>query len=258
MKKIILKCLALLMLVLLVGCGPSEAKYIGQRSVQYDEAKKGWNVFWAFAISENSSSFTKQEADINIEIVNDEGESVYKETKHVSEENYGEWKNNFTGNSQTLGSIFIPVGEVSKGKSQYGTLSLSATLPSGAQFDPEQIYVMNLPLMDLSISMPSLPMTINNYDYYGNVEKVGELTKLEFKYEYSATGEATLKLLTSPEGDSYFYVPYKVKDSDGIIVDSGEMFFGPLSEGDVIKTNIYLNNVELGENYTIELSDYSW
>ncbi len=246
--------------LLLSACSstPKEAQYIGDRSVQYNEAKKGWDVFWAFYLTENDNDGVAQEADINVEIVNDQGDSIYKKTTHVTESDYSKWTYNLTNQEKLLGNIFIPNSNITKGVETTGQLKLSATLPSGGGFDPVDLYIYNLPLMDLSVSAPDLPIVINNYDYYGNVDTTAEITKLNFIYEYSASAEIVLTMTYNKDGDTeddYFQVPYKVKDADGIIVDSGTFFCGPLSVGDTIKESTYFMNVKLGTDYTIEFSD---
>lgn len=259
MKKGLFTCLSLALLMLLSGCGAKEASYIGNRNVQYDDAKKCQRVFFGFYAAENSDPIT-QEADISIEITNDDGAKVYSNTIHVDETNYAEWTNVFAG-TRMLGSVEIPDSEIEKGTVATGTLSVAATLPSGNAFDPEQISVYNLPMMDLSIQVPELPVTITNFGWEGAVEKTGELQKIEFNYQYGCEVTAFLKLLSNENTETssdYFYVPYKVKDKDGVVVETGQLFFGPLSVGDTAKVNTYMGNLKLGEDYVIEFSDYSW
>ncbi len=258
MKKGFIMCLSLVLLIL-SGCGAKEAAYIGNRSVQYDDAKKCQRVFFGFYASENSEPM-KQEADISVEITNDDGTKVYSDTIHVDETNYTEWTNAISGN-RTLGSVEIPDSKIVKGTVATGTLSLNAVLPSGNTFEPEKLLVYNLPLLDLSVKVPDLPITITNFGWEGNPEKTGELQKIEFNYDYACEVTAVLKLLSNENGETssdYFYVPYKIKDKDGIVVDSGQLFFGPLSVGDTAKVNTYSGNLKLGEDYVIEFSDYSW
>lgn len=260
MKRRMLMICCCMLVLLVAGCSskPKEAQYIGERSAQYNEAKKGWDVFWGFYTSETSKDGVMQEADINVEIINDNGESVYKNTIHVTDENYGKWTYNLTNQERLLGNIFIPNSSITKGSTTTGQMKLSATLPSGAVFDPESLYVYNLPLMDLSVKTPDLPVTVNNFDYYGNIDTTVEIQKIDFKYEYSASAEFVITMTYNKDGnseDEYVQIPYKIKDSSGVIVESGTLFCGPLSVGDTIKESTYMMDVKLGENYTIEFSD---
>lgn len=256
MKKAIIAVLSATALIL-GGCGAKEAAYIGDRSVQYDDAKQCQRVFFGFYVSENSEPIS-QEADINVEITNDDGKKVYSNTFHVDETNYTEWTNMLSV-KKTLGSVEIPNSEIEKGTVETGTLSIGAVLPSGNVFEDEKFSVYGLPLMDLSVEVPQLPITITNYGWEGAVEKTGELQKIEFDYEYTCKVTAVVNLLSNENSSSdYFYVPYKVKDKDGIVVESGNFFFGPISAGDTARVETYMGNLKLGEDYTIEFSDYSW
>ena len=262
MKKTSTAFLAGILCFGLTACGAKEASYIGNRTVQYNDAEKEYTVFFGFYNSESTDAESvKQEADISVRIVNDDGAEVYSGTTHVDESNYGEWENNFWKTSKVLGTVVIDSDSIEKGTTENGTLYLGATLPSGAGFEEEKLTVYSLPLMDVSVKAPDLPLTINSYDYNGELEMTATIDKLEFKYEYSCELEYTLTLTSNTNGensDDYFHVPYKVKDADGIVVDSGDLFAGPLSVGDTVKETTYLGNVKLGENYTIEFSDYSW
>ena len=211
-----------------------------------------------FYYTEDGEKGVSQEADIHLEIINDGGESVYKKTTHVTEEDYSMWTYNFTNEDVLLGHLFIPTSDIDKGNEKTGQLKLSASLPSGSAFEPVELYVYDLPLEDLSITTPEYPITVNNYDYYGNIKTTAEISKITYEYDYSATMEIVITMTFNKDGDSeddYFDVPYKIKDSDGVIVDSGTVLCGPLSVGDTIKEQTYLGNVELGETYSIEFLD---
>ena len=262
MRKAFKVLLAGIACMALTACGAKEAAYIGNRSVQYDEAKKEYTVFFGFYHTDSQDSEpVKQEADISVRIVNDDGAEVYSDTMHVDENNYGEWTNNLWKSSKILGTVTVNSASIEKGTTENGILYVGATLPSGAGFEEEQLSVYGLPLMDVSIQAPDLPVSINNYKYDGTVETTATIDKLEFSYDYSCHLEYTITMTSNVNGDSsddYFHVPYKIKDSSGIVVDSGTLFAGPMAVNDTIKNSTYISGVKLGENYTIEFSDYSW
>lgn len=241
------------------GLGKKEAKFIGDRSVQYDETNGTQTVFFAFYASENSDAM-KQEADISITITNDDGTVVYDKVTHVTEDDYAEWTNAFSG-TRLLGSVTINENEIEKGTTETGSIAIGATLPSGNGFEAESQYIYGLPLMDIDIATPALPVTVNNYGWEDALEQTISIDNIEFNYDFSCSATITATMTYNANGDiadDYVDVPYKIKDSDGVVVDSGTFFIGPLSVGDTVKTDTYVMGVELGKSYTIEFSDYRW
>ena len=239
---------------------PQEAQYIGDRRVEYDEANHRHIVYFSFYV-EYSFEHIKQEADISIKIVNQKDQVVYDKTTHVTEKDYYDFTTTSQDLSHLYGVVYIKDDEIKKGQTEYGTLTIGATLPSGNYFEDHTIQMFDLPLLDFSMTLKNkLPVTINGYDYSGKETSM----KIEsFQAEKGGLGAEITLVATMTynkkgnDSNDYARVSYKIKDSEGMVVSSGDIMFGPLAVGDKTKeTEICVGTFELGEKYTIELLDY--
>lgn len=62
---------------------------------------------------------------------------------------------------------------------------------------------------------------------------------------------------TSDSG--YDMISYKLYDSAGYLVDSGNIYLSSLSAGDKFKDDsVVIYDITPGESYTFQLSEYSW
>lgn len=59
---------------------------------------------------------------------------------------------------------------------------------------------------------------------------------------------------------SYDIISYKLLDSEGYLVDSGQVYLGTsLNTGDKFRDDsLVVYNLTPGETYTLQLLDYSW
>lgn len=99
-------------------------------------------------------------------------------------------------------------------------------------------------------------------DYMGGVAAVIEIQSAE--YSFDSDYSPKLSIIVSGQklsgGDSIGYdmVIYKLYDSDGYMVDSGNLYLQSLSAGDKFKEEIIVYDVTPGETYTLKLFEYSW
>lgn len=139
-------------------------------------------------------------------------------------------------------------------------------MPDGVWFEEETMNVMDLPISGLDLTIPSLPCSVNEVDYKGNIEKTVEVQSLTPNYKSYGSGSGSLtfsikaKMTYNSKGNSssdYVYIGYKIKDSEGVIVDSGSFMVGPLAVGDVVVEEEYASadKINLNGKYTIELYD---
>ncbi len=65
---------------------------------------------------------------------------------------------------------------------------------------------------------------------------------------------------SSGNSDSgYDMISYKLYDSAGYLVDSGNIYLSSLSAGDKFKDDsVVIYDITPGESYTFQLSEYSW
>ena len=237
--------------------------YMGDRTVQYTEAKKSHQVFWSFSETQGGE-YISADATITIKIVNENGETVYDKETHVDESYYTTYTNPYWDTPRYLGCINIAQSDIKKGTISKGVLYISSILDSGLWWDPYEVSITDLPLMDFNITLPALPTTIKNYTYNGSLERKIEVQNIDYTYEANYDGTVTLKLnikakmLYNNKGNSHSdnsKIGYKIKDSEGFVVNSGTMILDPVSVGDMIKEEQPVFNLKLGEAYTLELID---
>lgn len=204
----------------------SEVCYISNRTVQDDE--DGYTFLFSF-LDANENEI-KAPATVKLKIVNDAGATVYNATKNVTESDFSTWSNRLSGKSWLQAAIYIKFSEITKGTVENGKLYYQITSSSGISFDEFTLDVDGLPIKGSTITLPSVPQTIHDYDYDNDIETSVKITNI--RYEISGddlyiyfTGEKTY----DDEGGGYSRscnVGWKLYDSEGYIKESG-IFYSP-------------------------------
>lgn len=240
---------------------PESANYIGNRTVDYDEANSRYRVFFSFSVYEDSE-YIKQDANIKIRIEDDKGTELYNKVTAVTDEDYSEWTNNNWDGSRLMGVVYIPEKEIKKGASDTGKLYLSAYLENDENsWDEYAMNIYDLKIAQSTFKTPKLPYTVNEYDYKKNLKTTVSLESIAFEQSSYGSVDVTLKakMTYNAKGanhSDYAHIGYKVKDEDGVVVGSGTFMVGPLAVGDVVQDKTYLSgDYEIGKKYTVELLD---
>ena len=236
------------------------AQYFGNRSVQYEEENSWHQVFFSFSVTEDGE-LIRQEAIIHLSITNDDGVQVYKGDHNVTDKDYSMWTSTFRG-TQLLGCIYIKDSEITQGTKSSGVLTISAELKDGSYWAEDRLQISDLPVLPLQITIPQAPLTLKEYDYNGKTARKMEIN--DISYEVSDWGTLTVtftvKMLENKNGKNssdYCYFGYKLKNSAGVIIDSGTCIAGPLSVGEAIREEEYMgSDLNRGESYTLEFYDY--
>ena len=234
-------------------------KYIADRSIQYEEKDKEFNLLFSF--KDSSENRIKSDAKFDIRIVNDEGETVFEGTKNITKDNFSTWTSPLYGD-RLLGSIKIPCSEIKKGKSSSGTIYFTVSKDNVFYFDESTLDInFDLPIKDVQLIIPTLPVEVGESISYIGSSKI-RITNI--KYDASEYDPTSINITYSGEmiqkNSSYLdYVmfSYRVLDESGQIVDSGTAMTDSLNVGDKF-TNVtsYVYNLVPGEKYYLELSDY--
>lgn len=238
----------------------SNANYIGDRSVQYDKATQQHLVFFSFSEYEDSNYLTP-DADIHIKIVNNNGDEVYNKTTSVTVDDYAMWTNQYQDLNHLMGTVYIPDNDITLGSTPDGTLTLSADVAGGYSFEEKALNIYDLPLAEISISTPNLPIEINEYNYKNELKTTISVEEMSFEgSEYgSLTVKLKAKMLYNSEGDNKSSSPsigYKIKDENDIVVGSGSMILNAIKVGETVSDTSYINgDYVLGKKYTMELLD---
>ena len=228
--------------------------------MQYEEENSWHQVFFSFSVTEDGE-LIRQEAIIHLSITNDDGVQVYKGDHNVTDKDYSMWTSTFRG-TQLLGCIYIKDSEITQGTKSSGVLTISAELKDGSYWAEDRLQISDLPVLPLQITIPQAPLTLKEYDYNGKTARKMEIN--DISYEVSDWGTLTViftvKMLENKNGKNssdYCYFGYKLKNSAGVIIDSGTCIAGPLLVGEAIKEEEYMGSeLDRGESYTLEFYDY--
>ena len=235
--------------------------YITSRSVDYDSANQYYRVFFGFTNADGVYQIAKS-GTASITIRNNAGEIVYDKKVPFDSSDFGSWSNPTWDSSRTLVCIYIKPSEISSGASSNGTLTLQVTADT-SKFPANTMNLTDLPLRDLNLHLPSLPRTFKDYDYRGDLDATVRVEKITYDctvYEYNNVQiilhvQSTMLYNSTPGISKYVYVGYKLRNSDGIIVDSGTINIKQSDSGDTSLTDLYIFNLNMLETYTLELDN---
>lgn len=242
--------------------GISEVSKIGSRTVDYNSSTDEFRVF--FDLVDANGNLTSSEGYADISIVNDNSETVYEKCIEFTEDNFTEWTNSYWDERHYMACIYIPRSDITPGTVQTGTLSLAVTCSDGeVYFEPYQIKIYNdLPISEVSITLPELPVTLKQLDYNGNFKNQMTVKAIDYTITNLMDGEATIEFSltvsldkSSADSESYSEFTYKLYDSSDVVVDSGIVLNNPVSVGESTVSKVYVFNLIPGENYKLVLDD---
>lgn len=250
--------------LLLCSCGTSTAhiETLKNWSFQYNKETDDYSLF--FALVDKNDEPLWADVDVDIRIVNDENEEVYIGTKSVSNDNYGYYTSQIAG-EQYLANVRIPSSELTAGKSSNGTVYFTVYKENKIAFSEAYCSALYcLPIADVTVDFDYFPLNINVKDYFGDVASVLQIQSAEYKFEkeYSPTLDIIIigeKLSSNSSLYVYDEISYKLYDSDGYIVDSGNVYLDNLNTGDKFKSDpITIYDVTPGESYTFKLFESTY
>jgi hypothetical protein len=237
-----------------------EFAYIGDRQVQYQEEDEKYLIL--FSLKDSNNNYTSSSGVANITIVDGEKNTLFSKEINFDDSDFNDWTNQFRDNTRKMCGLFIERNEIEGGISNTGTLSLDVTLEDGTYFDTHTESIFNLPEKSLEIILPELPVHVNNESYkvtsYCEISEITYTSEIMYDNTASITMEWIVKLTgkTAEENESdRAAVGYKLLDSKGIIVDSGDILVGPLAVGETMKTDVRFFDLDPNEKYTLQLMD---
>lgn len=254
---------SLALTLLLSGCGSSASRVetLKSWSFQYNEGTSDYSIF--FGLADKNDKPLAADVDVDIRIVNDENEEVYSGTKSVSSDDFGNYTSQAAGD-QYLANVRIPAAEITAGKSANGKVYFTVYKENEVQFDEvncDALYC--LPIEDVQVTFDEFPLDLKVKDFMGGTASVIQIQGAEYKFDkdyfprlnITITGEKK-----SGSGNSgYDMVSYKLFDSAGYMIDSGNVYLSSLSAGDKFKDDsVVIYDVIPGESYVFQLSEYSW
>lgn len=230
--------------------------WITDRRVQYDSANEEYIVF--FGLKDYNEEYVASKGTAKI-IINDEtGNELYNKEINFTEADFTSWTNQTWDEPKYMCGLYIKKSDIAGSATSTGVLSLTVECEN-ASFDPDNISIYDLPSKQLSIQLPSTPTTIYNYGYKGNTETIVSVEKISYESESNYDGRATVtfkmnvKLIAnySDSTGPNSRVGYKLKNSEGIIVDSGHFYIAPMEVGEVVAEEAIVFDVDPNDSYTL-------
>lgn len=254
--------LGLLIMVWLSGCSSSASRVetLKYWHFQYNEGTNDYSVF--FGLFNKDGKPLTADVNVDIKILNDENEEVYAATKSVGADDYAYYTSQADG-SQCLANIRIPAEEISEGTSASGKVYLTIYKENAVQFDEvncDALYC--LPIKDVQVTVDTLPLDLKIKDYMGETTSVIQVQEVGYEFDkgYSPTLTITIygEKVSGKNESMYEKISYKLYDSSGYVVDSGNIYLDSLSAGDKFKNDsLVVYDVIPGESYTLQLSEAS-
>ena len=261
MKRIFLMW-GLVFALLLSGCGSSASRVetLKSWSFQYNEGTNDYSIF--FGLADKNDKPLSADVDVDIRIVNDEGEAVYTGTKSVSSDDYSYYTSQAAG-EQYLANVRIPAAEIAAGKAANGKVYFTVYKENAVQFDEvncDALYC--LPIEDVQVTFDPFPLDLKVRDYMGGTASVIQIQGADYKFDKDYFPRLSITIIgekTSGNSNSgYDMISYKLYDSAGYMVDSGNIYLLSLSAGDRFKDDsVVIYDVIPGESYTCQLLEYS-
>lgn len=240
--------------------GP-QISQITDRQVNYYTESNSHKVF--FSLLNSSKQRVAANMNVDIKIINDNGEKVYEKTHQVTKNNYSEWTSHLVG-TRYMASINIPRSEIVKGSSESGKIHVTVTGKT-AKFDEYSLSINKLPYVSSaeksSLNLPTIPTILNNYSWRGIIDAKVMITNIQYSFEESYDNK--VKLTINFEGEriaagvndgknEYTKISYKLY-KDGFVIKSGTTYTPSLNVGEKFKDEKeYFYSLEPGE-YTLEL-----
>ena len=168
MKKISL-ILVLILVVQLLGCAAAPGANVETLkgwSFQYNEGTNDYSVF--FALLDQKDRYIAAEVDVDIRIVNDREETVYREVHSVTKDDFSNYYSQAAG-EQFLANVRIPAGNIKLGSASDGTVYLNIYIGDVLWFDEVNCEAWNcLPIKDVRVQAQGLPQEVEIKDYDGS------------------------------------------------------------------------------------------
>lgn len=232
-------------------------------SFQFNEETNDYSIF--FGLLNKNNEEISAEIDVDIRIVNEEDEEVYKETKTVFKTDFNYYTSQAAG-EQYLAELKIPVADIISGKSSNGTVFLTVYKNDIIRFDEVNCSALYcLPILDVELIFDAFPLSINVKGHDGSIESTIQIDDITYSFEKDYIPQVKVMVsgvkIYGREGSmpSYDIIRYKVYDSEEYIVTSGCIYLDSLDQGDKFKDDsIVIYDIIPGGTYRLILSEYDW
>lgn len=189
MRKVFYTLLFLLLFIMFCGCSvPTITPYednnvetLKSWSFQFNEETNDYSIF--FALLNKNNEYVSADVDVDIRIVNDEDEEVYKGTKSVSKRDFDYYTSQAT-DEQYLAELRINAADITYGKSSNGTVYLTVYKNDIVRFDEVNCSAYYcLPISDVELTFDTLPLNIDVKGYDGSIESTIQINDITYSFE---------------------------------------------------------------------------
>ena len=259
MRKVLI---TLLISILLCGCTPTLThgiETLKDWSFQYNDKSDDYSLF--FALLDDRDKYVDAEADVDIRIVDDDGNEIFKDTYKLTEEDFG-YYGRANEESRYLANVVIDKERIDLGTSNCGTVYFTVHKERNFRFDEVSIRTLySLPVQEIKISS-DLPIEVEVYDYDGSVASVIQIDEISYSTNMivGTQTEVTVSAIKTSGNNSRVMdiFSYKLYDKDGYVIDSGNVFLTSLKEGDKFRDDsIWIYDLIPGEEYSLQFMEYS-
>lgn len=150
------------------------------------------------------------------------------------------------------------------GKSISGTVYFTVYKDDVIQFEEvncDALYC--LPIKDVQVTFDTFPLELKIKDFMGGTASVIQIQGAEYQFDKEYFPQLTITITgekkSGNSSSGYDMIDYKLYDSAGYMVDSGQIYLPSLNAGDKFKDDsVVIYDVVPGESYVFQLSEYSW
>lgn len=234
-----------------------DINWISDRRVQFNEADGQYVII--FGLKDDNQNYLSANGVATIVITDESGNQLYNNQINFTKKDFTGWTNQSWDSERYLCGIYINKSDIAGGSSTNGTLSLAVS-GDGFNFDAKNLSINNLPSKQLSLTLPATPATIYNYDYRDNVDTVVSVESITYETQSNYNGKSTLRLklnvkmlenYTDTTAGATSKVGYKLKNSQGIIIDSGHFYVAPMAVGEVCLEEETIFDLNPNDSYTL-------
>lgn len=268
------RVLLFLLLFLMCGCSvPSFTSYENNNnnnieilknwSFQFNGETNDYSLFFGLLNKDNKN--LSADVDVDIRIVNEKGEEVYKGTKSVFKSDFNYYTSQAAG-EQYLAELKIPATDIAAGRTPNGTVYLTVYKNDTILFDEVNCSALYcLPVLDVKLIFDTFPLSVDVKAYDGSLESTIQIDDISYSYEKDYIPQVKVMISgvkTYSRSDSmsgYDLISYKLYDSEEYMVTSGDIYLDSLVEGDKFKDDsIVIYDITPGETYRMTLGEYDW
>ena len=238
---------------------PQTVEWISERDFFYYEDYDKFVL--VFELADEDEVTMSSSGTVEIRIVNNDGVTVYENTRTFTESNFEEWTYNETI-EKFLASIYIDPNDITPSSSSEGKIYF-VVYGDDYYFDESTLNAYDLPTKPIQVTTETLPQKVNFLSYNGSICTTTRIDSITYEVIYDDTlyiyfaGEKTYDSDGNNASNSCNFT-WKLYDSEGYLIDSDTIFISGLTVGDKFRDEIgyAFDCIESGVSYKIEITDY--